>query len=60
MPELLVSSSLQGLALQLPAPLNKPAEASWPLRFEKQLTPEAAANSQAPLQERLSLSLPLD
>ncbi len=56
-PELLVSSSLQGLALQLPAPLNKPAEASWPLRFEKQLTPEAAANSQAPLQERLSLSL---
>lgn len=33
-PELQVSSNLQGLALNLPAPLGKPADASMPLRFE--------------------------
>lgn len=35
MPELLVSSNLQGMALQLPAPLGKPVETSLPLRFEQ-------------------------
>ncbi|NIM39776.1 MAG: TIGR02099 family protein [Hydrogenophaga sp.] len=33
-PELRIDSSLQGLALSLPAPLSKPAEAAWPLRLE--------------------------
>ena len=33
-PELLVSSNLQGMALSLPAPLGKTAEASLPLRLE--------------------------
>lgn len=33
-PEVIVASSLHGLALDLPAPLNKPAEESLPLRFE--------------------------
>lgn len=33
-PELQIASSLQGMALSLPEPLNKPAEASLPLRFE--------------------------
>jgi uncharacterized protein (TIGR02099 family) len=33
-PELLVNSNLQGMAMNLPAPLNKTAEASLPLRFE--------------------------
>ncbi len=33
-PELIVASNLQGLALDLPAPLNKPADESLPLRFE--------------------------
>ncbi len=41
-PELLVTSSLQGLGIQLPAPLNKPAEAALPLRYENALTREAA------------------
>jgi uncharacterized protein (TIGR02099 family) len=36
-PELLISSSLQGLGLGLPAPLNKSAEATLPLRFETAL-----------------------
>ncbi len=33
-PELLVSSNLQGMAIGLPAPLNKSAAAYLPLRFE--------------------------
>ena len=33
-PELQVSSNLQGMAINLPAPLNKPADTSLPLRFE--------------------------
>lgn len=33
-PELRIDSNLQGLALNLPAPLAKPAEAVWPLRVE--------------------------
>ncbi|WP_137922392.1 YhdP family protein [Hydrogenophaga sp. 2FB] len=33
-PELQVVSNLQGMALNLPAPLNKPAETSLPLRVE--------------------------
>lgn len=45
-PELRVQSSLQGLALAWPAPLNKPAEASWPLRFDSAtLAPEAAGRA---------------
>jgi uncharacterized protein (TIGR02099 family) len=32
--ELLINSSLQGLALKLPAPFGKPAESSLPVRFE--------------------------
>lgn len=37
-----VTSSLQGLALNLPAPLNKPAESALPLRFEMAALPGAA------------------
>lgn len=33
-PELRIASSLQGMAIQLPAPLAKPADATWPLRYE--------------------------
>lgn len=39
--ELLITSPLTGLALDLPAPLKKSAETSWPLRV--QLQPQAAA-----------------
>ncbi|HEX6722165.1 MAG TPA: DUF3971 domain-containing protein [Burkholderiaceae bacterium] len=37
--EFLLSSNLTGLALNLPPPLNKPAEATWPLRV--QIAPQA-------------------
>ena len=35
--EFQLTSNLAGLALNLPAPLNKPAEASWPLRVQTTL-----------------------
>ncbi len=40
-PELLVSSNLQGLALNLPAPFNKSAEAALPFRLETTLLRES-------------------
>jgi uncharacterized protein (TIGR02099 family) len=52
-PELLVSSNLQGLALSLPAPFFKSADALLPLRLETALLADASA----PLQDRLSFSL---
>lgn len=42
-PELLITSSLQGLALNLPPPLNKPADAALPLRYESALTRDSHA-----------------
>lgn len=55
-PELLLTSSLQGLAVNLPAPLNKPAEATLPLRYETALTRESLAPG-ARLQEVLAVEL---
>ena len=43
LPEVAVTSSLQGLALNLPAPLAKPADAVLPLRYENALTRESLA-----------------
>ena len=54
--ELSVSSSLQGLALDFPFPLNKAAQTALPLHFERALLPTSLAPSQ-PLQDELSLSL---
>jgi uncharacterized protein (TIGR02099 family) len=42
-PEVTVTSTLQGLALNLPAPMAKSADASMPLRYENQLTRETLA-----------------
>jgi uncharacterized protein (TIGR02099 family) len=59
-PEVLVTSNLQGLALNLPAPLAKAADTVLPLRYENAVTRESLA---APpgggqrLQEVLSLQL---
>ena len=33
-PEVRVTSDLRGLAFDLPAPLDKPADAAWPLRYD--------------------------
>ncbi|MGP1680905.1 MAG: YhdP family protein [Giesbergeria sp.] len=55
-PEILLTTSLQGMALDLPVPLGKIAESSLPVRFESQLTAAslALAKGAAPLQDRLS------
>lgn len=55
LPQVTVQSGLQGLALSLPAPLGKPAEAVVPLLVVQRLTPAAAASAQTPLQEMLQV-----
>jgi uncharacterized protein (TIGR02099 family) len=55
-PEVLITSNLQGLGVNLPAPLNKPAEATLPLRYETALTRESLAPG-ARLQEVLAVEL---
>lgn len=55
-PEVMVSSSLQGMALMLPAPLTKMAETAMPLRFENQLVLDSMGAGQT-LQDQLSLSI---
>lgn len=53
-PELLVTSNLQGLALTLPAPLNKAAEASLPLRYENHVLTVAGDSART---DRLAIQL---
>ncbi|MEJ5989504.1 YhdP family protein [Ramlibacter sp. PS3R-8] len=55
-PEVHVNSSLQGLAVDLPAPLGKSAETTLPMRYETALTRESLAAG-APPQEVLSFEL---
>jgi uncharacterized protein (TIGR02099 family) len=45
-PELAISSNLQGMALNFPAPLSKPAEAALALRYENSLVRESLAAGQ--------------
>lgn len=55
-PEIQVQTSLQGLALNLPAPLGKRAEAVQPLRFETQLW--GPAQTDGPPRDQLTVDLP--
>ncbi|MBI2725747.1 MAG: TIGR02099 family protein [Polaromonas sp.] len=55
-PEVMVTSNLQGLAVNLPAPFAKPAETILPLRFENALLRESLLPGQKP-QDQLSLSI---
>ena len=64
-PEVQVTTSLQGLALALPAPLGKTAEGSLPMRFETQVARESLVGlTQAgngteapPLRDQITLDL---
>ncbi len=59
-PEILVSSTLQGLALTLPPPLAKAADSQLALQFENALLPESLAaplNDATQLRDRLTLTL---
>ncbi|MFZ9297911.1 MAG: YhdP family protein [Hylemonella sp.] len=53
--DLLLTSNLQGLSLNLPAPLNKTADAVLPLRLE--IRPQTAAGGRPPTRDRLMLAL---
>ncbi len=55
-PEISVSSNLQGLALNLPQPLVKTAEALLPLRYDNSLVRDSLADGRK-LQDQLSLDL---
>jgi uncharacterized protein (TIGR02099 family) len=56
-PELSISSNLQGLALNLPPPLNKTAESVLPLRFENQLVGASRTPGVTPKQDQIALEL---
>ena len=55
-PELQFASDLVGLALNLPAPLNKPAESALPIRFENSLLPDQPLEK-APALDQLKLDI---
>lgn len=55
-PEVQFTTSLQGLALNLPAPLGKPAQAALPLRLETVVSREAPPGK-APVQDELTFEL---
>jgi len=46
--EFQLTSNLAGMALNLPAPLNKPAEAVWPLRVQTTLQADSLGSGQTP------------
>jgi uncharacterized protein (TIGR02099 family) len=54
--ELAVTSTLTGMAIALPAPLDKPAAANWPFQLQTRLTPDAR-DGLGPPRETLDLSL---
>jgi uncharacterized protein (TIGR02099 family) len=56
-PELSISSNLQGLALTLPPPLNKTAESVLPLRFDNTLVGSAKGPGGTPQQDQIALEL---
>ena len=55
-PEVLLTSTLQGLASDLPAPLKKMADGSLPLRLQIRPEPRGAADA-GPLRDTLSVDL---
>lgn len=56
-PDLVITSDLAGMALGLPAPLNKAASAKMPLRIASQLTRESLEPKSRVLQDQISVSL---
>ncbi|NRF66235.1 TIGR02099 family protein [Aquincola sp. S2] len=56
-PELQISSPLAGLAVDLPPPLRKPADASWPLKLQTVLTPETRGQAGVPARDVLRVEL---
>ena len=57
LPDLVITSTLQGLSLQAPTPLGKSADSVDPLRLEWGLTPETRSASAAHWQDQFQLTL---
>ena len=55
-PELQVNTTLQGMALSLPQPLAKPADAVWPVRYDNSLLRDLAPGAQK-LQDQVALEI---
>ncbi|RYF74143.1 MAG: TIGR02099 family protein, partial [Comamonadaceae bacterium] len=55
-PEVQVTTSLQGMALSVPAPLGKAADTTLPVRFENRLTNESATSA-GPLHDEMVVDL---
>ena len=53
-PQVKVSSDMQGMAWGFPAPLNKPADAAWPMRFSLMSDANSTATS---LRDHMELDL---
>jgi uncharacterized protein (TIGR02099 family) len=56
-PALTVTSDLNGLAFDLPEPLNKPADAHWPLRFQDRPQGDRHDTIEVTLDKRLSVRI---
>ncbi|WP_048438310.1 YhdP family protein [Caenimonas sp. SL110] len=56
LPEISVTTNLQGVAVNLPSPFNKPADTVLPLRYENLLVRESLATP-GKLQDQLSIEL---
>jgi uncharacterized protein (TIGR02099 family) len=56
-PDLLITSDLAGMALGLPAPLNKATSAKMPLRIATHLTRESLEPKSRVLQDQITVSL---
>ncbi|MFV0678808.1 YhdP family protein [Ottowia sp.] len=64
-PDVLVTSDLKGITLDLPPPLDKAADAAWPLRYDARRQPAASGRTsrervRATLADRLALDYELD
>ena len=57
MPDLVVTSQLQGLSLQAPAPLGKPADSAQAFRLEYGLTPETRGAAASRWHDQFQLSI---
>ena len=53
----MINSDLKGMALNLPAPLNKTAQTAMPLRIESQLTRESLQAKSRVLQDQIKVTL---
>ncbi|MBA3774764.1 MAG: TIGR02099 family protein, partial [Ramlibacter sp.] len=57
LPEIAVTTNLQGLALNLPSPLAKTADTALPVRYENALVPGSLAGPATQLQDKIAVEI---